>query len=98
MKVIYIENSIQDENTENPELMDGVLYHWKTQPLKLRGTFKEHIHLFSLRHPDVKYFLISDIHSTHKYFCDQGCKPGEGCKKYYTEDDHAIIIYYYTIK
>ena len=98
MKVVYVVNSVQDKNTENPELIDGVLYSWKTERVKLRGTLKEEIDKIYRRYPDAIYLLINDVESTTKYFCDQGCKPGEGCKKYYSEGDHALIMSYYVIK
>ena len=97
MKVIYVENSVQDENTKNPQLIDDNLYYWKTQLRKVRGTFKEEILTLS-EMPYTKYLLIQDFIPTDKGFCDQGCKPGEGCKKNYIEDNHGLFISCYIIK
>ena len=94
MKTIFINNPAQDENTKDIQLIDGVFYHWNTRAIKLRGTLKDKIAELSNRVKDrkVKYLLLYDVISTTRYFCDQGCKPGEGCKKNYKENDHAIII------
>jgi len=96
MQVIFVDNPIQDENTKDPQLIDGKLYCWSVKPIKLRGTLSDEIAMISNK--KTKYFLIHDVMSTHKYFCDQGCKSGEGCKKHYKEDDHALIVLCYVIQ
>lgn len=43
MKIIYVNTPIQDENTENPQIIDGKIPHWvvKTEALKLGETLGE---------------------------------------------------------
>jgi hypothetical protein len=95
MKIIYVENSVQNENTTHPQLIDGNIYFWKTQFIKLPGSFKDMINKCC---NSIKYLLIYDVITVDKYFCDQGCQPGEGCKKDYKENNHAIMMSYSIIK
>jgi hypothetical protein len=99
MTVIFIDNPVQDETTENPQLIDGELYHWEVKTSKIR-TKRLRDELTNNRHysDGVKYVLIYDVISVHSHFCDQGCLPGEGCKVNYSEDNHAMMLRYYLIK
>ena len=98
MKVIYIDNKIQNEETENPQLIDGELYYWEVYPIRLRyDTLQEEIsHMRKLG--KTKYLLIHEVRGVDKYFCDQGCKLGEGCKEYYVEGNHGLMLDGFKIK
>ncbi len=45
-------------------------------------------------HPYIDKLYIYDISSCDRYFCDQGCTAGMGCKKDYSPDNHSIRIHY----
>lgn len=47
---------------------------------------------------NVEHLIIHDVKSCDRYFCDQGCEVGHGCKKYYTPDNHSLIILATVIK
>lgn len=97
MEVIFIKNPEQTEDTKSPQLINGKLYNWKINYKKLKGTLKEELDFQFTQ--NIRYFLIYDIRSTDKYFCDQGCKPGEkGCKENYIPNNHALILSYFIIK
>ena len=98
MKVVYINKNSQDENTIEPQLIDGKILHWKVGIRKFNTSLQDFIEKMTEFRPDVEYILIYDVISTTRYFCDQGCKPGSGCKKDYSEDDHAIFIDHAIIK
>jgi len=97
MKVIYISTPIQDEYTKDPQLIDGRLFYWNTMLIKWRGPFLDEINYLAER-GDIEYLLIYDILPVDKYFCDQGCKVGTGCKKDYVENNHALLINCFKIK
>lgn len=99
MKVIYVNTPTQGPETETPQLIDGEVKHWEVRAIKLRGN--ETLNGWIKREGergDIEYLLIHEIESMNRYFCDQGCKPGEGCKKEYSEDNHALMVSYYKIK
>ncbi len=96
MKVVYINKSSQDENTslQDIQLIDGKIFQWKVRSMKINTSLQDFIEKMIEFRPDVEYLLLHDVISTTRYFCDQDCKPGSGCKKDYSEDDHAIFIKY----
>ena len=91
MEIIFVDKEIQNEESTEIQLINGETHHWKTKLIKLYGTFQEYLNTY-LRRDDIKYFLIHDIKSGEKGFCDQGCKVGEGCKKYYSENNHVVWL------
>lgn len=102
MKIVWVDKPLQDKNTSNPQLIDGKLYYWNVKAMKLRyNSIQEEIsqwHQYG-KNLDVKYFLIYDVKSINKLFCDQGCKPNQpGCRSKYIEDNHALMIRCYLIK
>jgi hypothetical protein len=95
MKVYYIDKEVQDENTENPQLIDGEVLYWKAHTEYLRGlNFREWLDRLRLYRPDITTLLIYDIMSRNRYIClHPECQEiGSGCKSKYIEDDHAIAI------
>lgn len=94
MKVVYIENPLQDEYTMSPQLIDGKILYWTARSIKTTQTFQEFLSSIKECYDNVEYVLIHNIIPCDRYLCDQGCKPGYGCKQEYKEDNHAIFIKY----
>ena len=60
-------------------------------------TLSQHIERLTYR-LDIAHLIIHDIISCDRYFCDQGCKVGSGCKKDYTPDNHSLMMIATVIK
>lgn len=98
MKIICVETPVQNESTINPQVIDGKILHWKARSVKTPKTLQEFITSIKECYDNIEYFLIYDIIPCDRYFCDQGCEPGYGCKTEYKEDNHAIFIRYTVIQ
>lgn len=98
MKTVYVNSKVQDENTVEPQLIDGKLFHWSIGTRKINTSLQDFIEKMEECRPDAEYLLIYDVISTTRFFCDQGCTPGNGCKSKYSENDHALFIDYAIIK
>jgi hypothetical protein len=98
MKIVWIDKPMQDDNTMEPQLIDGVRYNWCVKTRKLNCTsLQEELQQWkeSGVHSDAKYILIHEVMSVEKLFCDQDCKPNEpGCREKYIKDNHALMLRY----
>lgn len=94
MKIAFVENPAQDEFTTKCQIIDGKVLHWIVRSAKVTQTLQEFITTIKECYDNVEYLLIYDIKPCDRYFCDQGCQPGHGCKEKYVEDNHANLIRY----
>ena len=98
MKIYYIDKEIQDENTENPQLIDGEILYWKVRTERMKGdlTFRQWVNYLSFFRPEITTLLIYDVISCDRMFCfHPECQEvGSGCKSKYIENNHAIMISY----
>lgn len=88
MKVYFVDNPEQNENTINPQLFDGEIKYWKTNPTLSRGrTLAEHIKLYKEYKPYITELYIYDVKGFCGVSCDQ-CKMGSetGCYSVFRGD------------
>ena len=100
MEVHFVDSSEQNENTLNPQLINGEVKHWKTTRRVSRyKKLSEHIKAYKELRPYIKELFIYDVEGILGILCDQDCKLGgkSGCfagmnENKYDSKHYGIII------
>lgn len=79
------------------EKVDELIHKPERHKLAQTETLSQHIERLTYR-LDIAHLIIHDIISCDRYFCDQGCKVGSGCKKDYTPNNHSLMMIATVIK